>query len=74
MLVSSVERCLEANCRLDVVPRTNRRGRPSTGFACKTVAVGTRIDLAAAMIEREVDRLTAELLLKDLERKKGQAA
>jgi hypothetical protein len=62
-MIGYVERCLEANCRLDAkVPED----RGSTFCS--------RIDAADYRVQKELNRLTCELLERDLERKKRRAA
>lgn len=77
IMLAQVERCLEANARLDVAMDGLRdpRGRRGMDHAAESGrAISARIDAAAEKISREVDKLTAERLNADLARKQRRIA
>jgi hypothetical protein len=65
-ILTYVERCLEATCRMDD-PR-------STNAVDYGAPIGERIDAAQRKVSKELNRLTVELLMRDLARKKRKAA
>jgi hypothetical protein len=80
-MLGQIERCLEANSRLEAalyretLPRRRGPGRPRKPVTItRGGPIGRRIDAAQRRIDYELDCLTAELLLRDLERKKEKAA
>jgi len=76
-LAAALERCVEANGRLDArAPERDPRGRPAwVGAEHEGVRpILLRLDLLAARIDREVDRLTCERLAADLARRRMEAA
>ena len=70
MMVAQLERCMEANARLDAVMVQPRRGFPCKHAEECGAAIGARIDAAVARIHVEMNRLTVERLMRDIERKK----
>lgn len=74
MMLAQIERCMEANARLDAY-RAAGRGRPGIDHPVETgEVIGKRIDVALARISREMNRLTVERLDADLERKQRRMA
>lgn len=76
ILLNALERCMEANARLDARTEvTILRGRPRFNHSAESgAAVGARIDLMSQRISREMNRLTVERLQLDLVRKQQIAS
>ena len=75
-LLTMVERVLENNARLDayVLPDHAPAYPRVSPHVAMGIRIGKRLDDAVAHVEHELDRLTAERLDKDLERKKRRTA
>jgi len=74
IMVAQLERCMEANARLDA-HRPTGIGRPAIDHAATTgAAICARIDALRAKICREMNKLTVERLDLDMASKQMKAA
>ncbi len=69
-LLGMIERCVEANARLDASRRSDR-GRPPTRLSYR--AIDARLDQVTARLGVEVSKLTQERLLVELQRRRQNA-